>query len=43
MDRYGLDIMAERSRRVGATLVVEERREGGTVVDVSLDGSYGKM
>ena len=42
-DRYGLDIMAERSRRVGATLVVEDRSEGGTVVDVSLDGSYGKV
>ncbi|HET6919124.1 MAG TPA: histidine kinase [Jiangellaceae bacterium] len=42
-DRYGMDIMAERSRRVGATLVVEDRREGGTVVDVSLDGSYGKV
>jgi signal transduction histidine kinase len=38
-DRYGLDIMAERSRRVGATLVVEDRHEGGTVVDVTLDGS----
>jgi signal transduction histidine kinase len=42
-DRYGLDIMAERSRRVGATLVVEDRPQGGTVVDVSLDGSFGKV
>ena len=42
-DRYGLDIMAERSRRVGATLLVEDRQEGGTVVDVSLDGSGGRM
>jgi signal transduction histidine kinase len=39
-DNYGLEIMAERSRRVGATLVVGDRREGGTVVDVSLDGSF---
>jgi signal transduction histidine kinase len=43
VDRYGLDIMAERSRRVGATLLVEDRREGGTVVDVSLDASNGKV
>ncbi len=35
-DRYGLDIMAERSRRVGATLVIENRPEGGTVVGVSV-------
>jgi signal transduction histidine kinase len=41
-DNYGLEIMAERSRRVGATLVVGDRREGGTVVDVSLDGSFGE-
>ncbi len=34
--RYGLEIMAERARRVGATLVIEDRPEGGTVVDVSL-------
>jgi signal transduction histidine kinase len=41
-DNHGLEIMAERSRRVGATLVVGDRREGGTVVDVSLDGSFGE-
>lgn len=40
-DRYGLDIMAERAHRVGATLVIENRPEGGTVVDVSL-GEDGK-
>jgi signal transduction histidine kinase len=40
-DRFGLDIMAERARRVGATLVIENRPEGGTVVDVSL-GADGK-
>ncbi len=43
-DRYGLDIMAERARRVGATLLIEDRPEGGTVVDVSLgaDGGRGR-
>jgi signal transduction histidine kinase len=41
-DRYGLDIMAERARRVGASLVIENRQEGGTVVDVSLGGDDGK-
>lgn len=40
-DRYGLDIMAERSRRVGATLVIENRPEGGTVVGVSV-GAEGE-
>lgn len=40
-DRYGLDIMAERARRVGATLVIENRAEGGTVVDVSLGPGDG--
>ena len=41
-DRYGLDIMAERARRVGAILVIENRPEGGTVVDVSLGAEKGK-
>ncbi len=41
-DRYGLDIMAERARRVGATLLIENRPEGGTVVDVSLGDDEGK-
>jgi signal transduction histidine kinase len=40
-DRYGLDIMAERARRVGATLLIENRPEGGTVVDVSLGVDEG--
>jgi signal transduction histidine kinase len=35
-DRYGLDIMAERARRVGATLEIDKRPDGGTVVDVSI-------
>jgi signal transduction histidine kinase len=35
-DRYGLDIMSERARRVGATLVIDNRPDGGTVVDVSI-------
>ncbi|MBD0292813.1 MAG: ATPase [Jiangellaceae bacterium] len=42
-DRYGFEIMAERSKRVGATLRVGERPEGGTVVDVSLGRSNGKV
>ena len=41
-DRYGLDIMAERARRVGAALVIENRPEGGTVVDVSLGNQTAK-
>ncbi|HEX6233011.1 MAG TPA: histidine kinase [Jiangellaceae bacterium] len=41
-DRYGLDIMAERARRVGATLLIENRPAGGTVVDVSLGVDEGK-
>jgi nitrate/nitrite-specific signal transduction histidine kinase len=28
--------MAERARRVGATLMIDNRPEGGTVVDVSI-------
>lgn len=41
-DRYGLDIMAERARRVGATLLIENRPEGGTVVDVSIGADEGE-
>jgi signal transduction histidine kinase len=41
-DRYGLDIMAERAQRVGATLLIENRPEGGTVVDVSLGADEGR-
>lgn len=41
-DRYGLDIMAERARRVGATLVIDDGPEGGTVVDVSLGATNGE-
>ncbi len=41
-DRYGLDIMAERAHRVGATLVIETRPDGGTVVDVSLGADDGR-
>lgn len=40
-DRYGLDIMAERARRVGATLVIDDGPGGGTVVDVSLGATNG--
>jgi signal transduction histidine kinase len=40
--RYGLEIMAERARRVGATLVIEDRPESGTVVDVSLGNVHGE-
>ncbi|NEE01797.1 sensor histidine kinase [Phytoactinopolyspora halotolerans] len=39
-DRYGLDIMSERARRIGATLVIEDAPEGGTVVSVSLGNDY---
>ncbi len=35
-DRFGLDIMSERARRIGARLKIGSRPEGGTVVDVSL-------
>jgi nitrate/nitrite-specific signal transduction histidine kinase len=35
--------MAERTRRVGAKLMIENRPEGGTVVDVSLDAGNGKV
>lgn len=41
-DRYGLDIMAERARRVGATLVIDDGPDGGTVVDVSLGATNGE-
>ena len=41
-DRYGLDIMAERARRVGATLMIDNRPEGGTVVDVSIGAEERK-
>jgi nitrate/nitrite-specific signal transduction histidine kinase len=34
--------MAERARRVGATLVIEDRPESGTVVDVSLGNVHGE-
>jgi len=42
-DRFGLDIMAERTRRVGATLVIENRPDGGTVVDVALGTHHEKV
>ncbi len=35
-DSYGQSIMNERARRIGATLQIAERDEGGTVVSVSL-------
>lgn len=41
-DRYGLDIMSERARRVGADLVIDNRPEGGTVVEVSIGAEEGK-
>jgi signal transduction histidine kinase len=34
--RFGLDIMSERARRIGARLKIGSGPEGGTVVDVSL-------
>jgi signal transduction histidine kinase len=40
--RYGLEIMAERARRIGATLVIEQAPQGGTVVDVALSGTHGE-
>lgn len=40
--RYGLDIMAERARRIGATLFIEQAPQGGTVVDVALSGVNGE-
>jgi len=42
-DSFGLEIMAERTRRVGAKLMIENRPEGGTVVDVSLGADNGKV
>jgi signal transduction histidine kinase len=35
-DSFGLDIMAERAVRIGASLEVEHRRGGGTVVTVEV-------
>lgn len=36
IDSFGMEIMKERSRRIGATLRVEPRDRGGTVVEVVL-------
>lgn len=41
-DRYGLDIMSERARRVGATLQINDGPDGGTVVDVSVGATNGE-
>lgn len=41
-DRYGLDIMSERARRVGATLQINDAPSGGTVVDVSVGSANGE-
>jgi nitrate/nitrite-specific signal transduction histidine kinase len=36
-DSFGLQIMKERADRIGATLMINNRPEGGTRVDLSLD------
>lgn len=40
-DSYGLDIMRERAERLGARLVVEERKPRGTRIEVSVGGNDG--
>lgn len=42
-NRYGLDIMAERAKRIGATLMIEDAPEGGTAVGVSLGPDYEEV
>jgi signal transduction histidine kinase len=41
-DRYGLDIMSERARRVGAQLLINDAPAGGTVVDVTIGATNGE-
>lgn len=38
---YGMDIMAERARRIGAALEIGARREGGTRVRLTVPSSAG--
>lgn len=42
-DSYGLEIMRERAARIGATLSVEPRDDGGTVVDVVIGGTPPRL
>jgi len=37
-DSYGMEIMRERAERLGATLTVSARPNGGTIVEVVLGG-----
>jgi signal transduction histidine kinase len=37
-DSHGLDIMAERAARAGVSLVIRERRGGGTIVEIKTQG-----
>ncbi|MFC6238797.1 sensor histidine kinase [Longivirga aurantiaca] len=38
-DSFGLDVMRERTARLGASLTIRQRVGGGTVVEVTLGGS----
>jgi len=39
-DSFGLEVMRERAGRIGATLSVSNRKEGGTAVEVSLGSAH---
>lgn len=40
-DSFGLEVMRERAGRIGATLSVHDREEGGTAVEVLLGSAHG--